>query len=200
MKSRRLLLTAITAILLSVYSLAQPAWVPGTPAVNGITPYSINIDYGINMTGTVYITVYNFNFTVGMTSSLVRSYALLGPAGGRVAVAVLPVNAGNINVVLSRLFNSLASNTTYTFFIVAENSAGVLQSVPIKLNAITPPCPKINLFTFFGNLGECVNLGAQGTYQVAPLGILPTGILKGTRWSVDWGDGSPVWSYISSAD
>jgi hypothetical protein len=37
-------------------------------------------------------------------------------------------------------------------------------------------------------------------FQAAPLGILPTGVLKGTTWTVDWGDGTAVWSYTSTAN
>ena len=74
-----------------------------------------------------------------------------------------------------------------------------LQAAPIRLYTTTLPCPKIQLFTFFGQLGECVKTGAQGTYQVSQLGALPTGVLKGTTWTVDWGDGT-VWSYTSTAD
>ena len=37
-------------------------------------------------------------------------------------------------------------------------------------------------------------------FQVAHLGLLPTGILAGSQWTIDWGDGSPIWTYTSSAD
>ena len=37
-------------------------------------------------------------------------------------------------------------------------------------------------------------------FQAAPLGLLPTGVLKGTTWTVDWGDGSALWTYTSTAD
>jgi len=44
------------------------------------------------------------------------------------------------------------------------------------------------------------NLGATGMFQAAPLGLLPTGVLKGTLWTVDWGDGTALWQYTSTAD
>ncbi len=94
----------------------------------------------------------------------------------------------------------MQSGTLHSLFWVAEDQFGVLQVTPVKILAATKLCPKIQLFTFFGNLGECVNLGAQGMFQAAPLGVLPTGVLKGTTWTVDWGDGSPVWNYTSTAD
>ena len=37
-------------------------------------------------------------------------------------------------------------------------------------------------------------------FQVAPLGLLPTGVLKGSTWTIDWGDGSPIWNYTSTAN
>ena len=189
MKSSRFLLSLIASMLLSAGVFAQPGWFAGTPAVNGITPYSININYGINMTGTVYVIVYNFNNAATLTSSQVRAAALAGPAGGRVAVAVLTINAGNMSSLLQQLFSGLASNTPHTFFLVAENTAGTLMTSPYKLYGTTLPCPKIQLFNYFGNLGECVNLGAQGMWQVSQLGLLPTGILNGTTWTIDWGTG-----------
>ena len=30
--------------------------------------------------------------------------------------------------------------------------------------------------------------------------MLPTGILAGSQWTIDWGDGSPIWTYTSTAD
>ena len=46
-----------------------------------------------------------------------------------------------------------------------------------------------------------MNLGAQGSLPGSTSwDIVPTGVLKGTTWTVDWGDGSPVWTYTSTAD
>ena len=42
--------------------------------------------------------------------------------------------------------------------------------------------------------------GTSGMFQVNPLGLLPTGILAGSQWTIDWGDGSAVWTYTSLAD
>lgn len=200
MKARRLM-TVFSIIVLSVIStFAQPLWVPATPSISGTGALSISVNYGINVVGTVYITIVNSDFLPIPTSAQVKAAAIAGPSGGRVATAVLSVTAATRNSVLNTILNVINANTVHSVFLVAENGAGVLQAVPVKLLCTTLPCPKIQLFTFFGNLGECVNLGAQGMFQAAPLGFLPTGVLKGTTWTVDWGDGSPVWTYTSGAD
>jgi len=192
----------IFSVLLASVSgtmMAQlPAWVPTTPSTGATGPTSIPVNYGIDMTGTVYIVVFNYNYGGTLTSTGVRNVAIAGPGGAVVATAVIPVSS--INTILQQVFTGLASNTLHSIYLVAANSLGQLQAAPVKLIATTLPCPKIQLFNFFGNLGECVNLGAQGMFQVAPLGVLPTGILAGSTWTVDWGDGSPIWTYTSAAD
>ncbi|MCJ7448576.1 MAG: hypothetical protein MUO72_12880, partial [Bacteroidales bacterium] len=200
MKARRLFVLFSLTILSLGSTLAQPNWVPGTPNVGTVGPTTIPVNYGINQRGTVYIFVLNYNNPNPQTPNTVRSQAINPTAPGIVFNAVLPVSAGQANTILQVVAGSLAVSTYHTIYIVAANASGVLQATSVRLNATTLPCPKIQLFTFFGNLGECVNLGAQGTYQVAPLGVLPTGVLKGTTWTVDWGDGSPVWTYTSTAD
>ena len=196
---RKLTVAAVIFAFFSGIAVGQvPTWVPTTPSTGTTGPVSIPVNYGINMTGTVYIIVFNYNYGGILTSTGVRNSAIAGPAGSLVATAVIPV--ASINTVLQHIFSGLAPNTLHSIYLVAANSSGILQASPVKLLATTAPCPKIQLFNFFGNLGECVNLGAQGMFQVAPLGVLPTGILAGSTWTVDWGDGSPIWTYTSSAD
>ena len=200
MKARKLIFLFSLSILSLASTLAQPVWVPTTPSIPSTGALSITANYGINMVGTVYITVVNFDFSPTPTSAQVRAGAIAGPAGGRVATAVLPVTIATRNLVLNTILSVINANTIHSVFLVAENGVGTLQATPVKLLCTTLPCPKLNLFTFFGNLGECINLGAQGMFQAAPLGALPTGVLKGTTWTIDWGDGSPVWTYPSAAD
>ena len=196
---RKLIVSAVILACCSGIVIAQaPTWVAGTPSVGAPGPTSIPVNYGINMTGTVYIIVFNYNYGGTLTSTGVRNSAIAGPAGSLVATAVIPV--ASINTTLQHIFSGLASSTLHSVYIVAANSSGTLQASPIKMIATTLPCPKIQLFNFFGNLGECVNLGAQGMFQVSPLGVLPTGILAGSQWTIDWGDGSPIWTYTSTAD
>ena len=198
----RRLFTLLSLIIISLSDVLgqAPTWVAGTPSIPSTGALSISVNYGINMVGTVYITVVNYDYSPIPTSAQVKAGALAGPAGGRVATAVLPVTAGNINLVLNTVLDVINVNTVHSVFIVAENGSGVLQAVPIKLLCTTKPCPDIQIFTFFGNVGECVNLGATGMFQAAPLGVLPTGVLKGTKWTIDWGDGTALWQYTSAAD
>ena len=197
----RFLATISFVIFSSASAQGQaPSWVAGTPSIGVVGPATIPVNYGINMTGTVYIIVFNTNVTNVFSGLDVKIRAQGGPLGPRVATAVIPVTAGQIGLILQTVMNVFNGNTLHTIYIAAESSGGTLQAIAVRMTATTPPCPKIQLFTFFGNLGECVNLGAQGMYQAAPLGALPTGILKGTTWTVDWGDGSPVWTYTSTAD
>ena len=87
------------------------------------------------------------------------------------------------------------------YIFVLESPVGVFSTLnAVRLLATTKPCPDINIFTFFGNTGDCVNLGATGMFQAAQIGALPTGVLKGTKWTVDWGDGTALWQYTSTAD
>ncbi len=153
------------------------------------------------MTGTVYLIIFNSNVVTDFTPAQIKTWALAGPLGGRVVSIAIPVAAGQINTVLSQIFALLDVNRPHAAYIVAESSGNVLQANDIRLAFTTLPCPKIQIFTFFGNLGECVNLGAQGMFSSTLLApAIPTGILKGTQWTIDWGDGSPIWTYTSATD
>ena len=194
------LLSVIILFLPVMILNSQPVWVPSTPSVGAPSPTSIPINYGIDRAGTVYIIVLNYNNPNQQAPTSVRSQAINPTLASVVYNAVIPVNGGNINSILQEIAGSLAANTYHTIYLVAADSNGVLQTTSVRLNATTLVCPKLNYFTFFGNLGECVNLGAQGAYQVAPIGALPTGVVAGTTWTVDWGDGSPVYTYTSASD
>ena len=191
MKSIRSLILISILLLFKINSIAQPVWIPGTPVVTSTTTTNINSRYGIDRRGMVYLVVYNFNNLTPITSLQVKNDAIAGPSGNRVFTSVLNVPLGQVGISIPLDIFPMQSGTLHSLFWVAEDQFGVLQVTPVKILAATKVCPKIQLFTFFGNLGECVNLGAQGMFQAAPLGILPTGILNGTTWTIDWGDGSP---------
>ena len=195
--------TFVAGLLMAIsfgYAQAQPTWVTGTPSIVSVGPLSVTVNFGINVSGTVYIIIFNSNVTTALTSSYVRTNAIAGPSGGMVATAVITVTAGQATLTLQQYFALFNTSRMHALYIVAANSAGTLQSDPVRLAFTTLPCPKIQLFNFFANLSECVNSGAQAMWQVAQLGALPMGILNGTTWTVDWGDGSPVWTYTSTAD
>ena len=200
-KARLFLIILLLSVISATIVKGQPpTWVPGTPSLGAPGAITIPINYGINKVGIVYVICFNYNHGSSLMSSEIRAAALAGPGGGRTATAVIPVTAGNINLTLQHILNVPDANRLHTLYIVAEGTPGGLQAVPVRLNFTTLPCPKIQLFTFFGNNGECINLGAFGVFQAALLGATPSGVLSGTRWTIDWGDGSPVYSYISTAD
>ncbi|MDI9533350.1 MAG: hypothetical protein QM238_06825, partial [Bacteroidota bacterium] len=200
----RFSLKALTmAILLFLPLLivnSQPVWVSTTPSLGAPGPATIPINYGIDRAGTVYIMVLNYNNPNQQAPTTVRAQAISPTLAAVVYNAVIPVSGGDINTVLQSVAASLASSTYHTIYLVAADASNVLQATSVRLNATTLPCPKIQLFNFFGNQGECVNLGARGMWQVSQLGVLPTGILAGSQWTIDWGDGSAIWTYTSTAD
>ena len=160
------------------------------------------MNYGIDKVGTVYIVIFNFNNPSIYLSTDVKILLIQVPAGPRVATAVIPVNAGNINLVLQTVLNVLNANTTHTIYIVAEGTPGGLQATPIKLFATTKPCPIIGILTGFTQPVICVNQNPVAVFEVVILNPDPTfnGVLKGTQWTLDWGDGTPLVTYTSTAD
>ncbi|MBK7710492.1 MAG: hypothetical protein IPJ37_05800 [Bacteroidales bacterium] len=67
--------------------------------------------------------------------------------------------------------------------------------------ATTLPCPLINVLTGFTQPLICINQNPVATFEVVILNPNPNvnGILKGTQWNLDWGDGTTV-TYTSTAD
>ena len=193
------------AFSLSIFSVAgllsQPVWFPGSgPTIGSTGPLTIPINYGIDRVGTVYIFVLNYNNPNPQTPGTVRNQAINPTAGGIVANFVLPVNAGQINTTLSIIAEVINANKTHTVYLVAADGSGVLQPVSVRLNATTQPCPPIDILTGFSQTKTCINQGIQATFQVAVLDPPTSGILKGTEWTIDWGDGTPVTTYTSAAD
>jgi gliding motility-associated-like protein len=132
-------------MLLSVTdTYAQPVWVIGTPSVASTGPFSITLNYGINVTGIVYIIVYNYNNTTIYSSSAIRTRAQKPPSGSVVATASISVSKVNIGKILQVVLNVNDPNQIHTVYIVADDSKGVLQASPVRLNATTLPCPKAN--------------------------------------------------------
>ena len=185
-------ITALTA--LNLYG--QPNWVPGTPIIPSTGPLSIDVDYGIDEVGTVYIIILNYNS--GMVSSnTVKNGALLGPSGSRVATAVLNIAVGDVGNILNVILDVTQPNRTHTVFVVAEDGFSVLQAAPIRLLTSTTSCPDILPATSMAAAQRCVNgSGSTQTYQF----FTSTGILKGADWIIDWGNGSPDYTFTSTTD
>ena len=140
-------LVKIIAIISMVFSpvcitYAQPVWVNGTPSVVTTGPLSITLNHGIDRTGRIYIIVYNYNNTNTVTSSAVRTRAILGPSGTVTATAVVSVNRANVDKVLQTVLNVIDPGQVHTIYIVAADSKGKLQASPVRLNATTLPCPE----------------------------------------------------------
>jgi len=142
--NRTVKVIALFSLLLvtAVEAAAQPVWVKDTPAVAATGPLSITLNYGINVTGTVYIIVYNYNNTSDHSSSTVRYRAFLSPSGSIVATAVISVKTADINKILQAVLNVKAPGQVHTIYIVAANSKRVLQAAPVRLTATTLPCPE----------------------------------------------------------
>ena len=139
------IITIISFTFLGVLeATAQPVWVRSTPSVLSTGTLSINLNYGIDRTGNVYVIVFGYNNTASLTSSYVRLMALAGPLGQIVATAVLQVKKGDVNKILETILNVQNSDQIYTIYVVAADGKGLLQSIPVRLNARTLPCPDVN--------------------------------------------------------
>ena len=99
---------------------------------------------------------------------------------------------GNIDLIPSH---------AYTFYFVATDAGGNLQANPTRIATTTLPCPKINVLTNLLQPVVCVNKGTVATFQVVLGSPDPNinGIMKGTQWTIDWGDGNTA-AYTSVAD
>ena len=196
--------TLLSFIFLSLTDIfgQAPTWVAGTPSVVSTGPLSVTINYGINKVGTVYIAIYNFNNPAIYTPAQVKAITgVVPPSGSYVARGILAVNAGNINTVLQTIISLPTMSNLYTIYIVAEGTPGGLQAVSLKLYATTLPCPKIDVLTSFTQPVVCVNKGTVATFQTVIVSPDPNlnGVLKGTQWTLDWGDGNTA-AYTSVAD
>lgn len=175
-------LAMFTLILLPAIELvAQPVWVQGTPVVESTGPVSITLNYGMNMTGTVYIIVYNYENTSNLSSSYVRFMALWGSGSGIVETAVLSVKKGDENKILQTVLQVTDPDRVHTIYIVAADSKRNLQANPVRLTARTLPCQPANA----GSGGdEC-----DRDFILSAVPLLGTGV-----WSRVSGPGSASFS------
>ena len=81
-------------------------------------------------------------------------------------------------------------NTTHYVYFVAESSLGVLQAISITLPATTLPCPAIVISTGIIQPITCIKKNPVATVFYNIPVPASSGILKGTEWVLDWGDGS----------
>ena len=197
------LLASLLFFFISVEGLfAQPNWVPTTPSIGTVGPLTIPINYGIDRVGTVYVVILNYDNAFNYSPAIIKSEATNAPYPQKVFQAAIPVTAGNINNILQVIVPVVNANRTHTVYIVAEATVGGLQAVTTRISVTTAPCPKIDILTGFTQPVVCINKGTIATFQVVLLNPNPNlnGILKGTQWALDWGDGSPVINFTSSTD
>ncbi len=179
----------------STISYSQPTWVTN-PYVSDIGPITLDLSFELNTSSNVYILVLRGNYTGTYTSDQVKTISGWSP----VENVRWPMRLFGVSGPQTVTFEDLLASQTYTVLVVAE-SGGTLQSTPYEIYPVTtPPCPSIQVQSFFGNSGECVNIQSRGVFSASPIPFTETGILKGTEWTIDWGDGSPLYTYISTAN
>ncbi len=186
--------------LRTAYSFAQPIWI-ASPTVTETHSTSIDVSYTLDQNSTVYYFGLNYNYAGTFTSAEVKSFAIAGPSGQRVCAGSITYSSPGTSASLS--FTNFLSNTSVTLFMVAESDpGGVLQVTSIKNSASTTPCVPPNYLSAFSQSEECVNKGASATYDITLLSMEPdiNGVISGTTWVLDWGDGTPASNYTSVAD
>jgi hypothetical protein len=197
LKTRKYFLLFSAVVLSTLVSFGQPVWTAG-PA---FTPKSVSIDvtFTLDQNSKVYYIAYPFAYAGGLSAVTVKALALSG-IGAMCDRGTFIYSTPGVPATIT--VNNFPVNSVVTIFIVAEsNPGGVEQAVAIKQNVTTLPCPKIDVLTGFTQPVVCVNKGTVATFQVVTLSGDPnaTGILKGTQWTLDWGDGTTA-TYASTAD
>lgn len=194
---------------LTTFCFAQaPSWVAGTPSIPNVGVYSLNCNYGINMTGRVYIAVLGNYSTTDFVGSTIRSVVLGGGGGAWVTVSNIPIS--DVGVVLNSILKVPTPNKLYTIYFAAENSTGTIQSWSTRIYATTKPCPTPIVTQSQYMDGECVG-SATAWWELTrfdpPGPVGPSadidGIFKGTTWHIDWDIAHPgvaVTNYTSAFD
>ena len=155
------ILAIATPALFSLIEInAQPVWVNGTPAVISTGPLSITVNYGLDRQGTVYIIVFNYNNTSTLSSSYVRTRASSRPLGSVVATSVLQVKKGSEGVILQAVLNVNDAQQVHSIYIVAADTKGILQVIPVRLTATTLACPRADAGTGGNACGRSFVLNA----------------------------------------
>jgi len=179
-------------LYLPIKAWAQPTWV-SNPFISDLTALSVNLSFELSGTSNAYIAVYLGDRDY--SSEIIKTASGEGVIPARPFVAQLIGISGPQTVYI----DNLKPNKEYTIFIVGE-SGGNLQATPYKIYPVTTPaCPTIAPFTALTSLGVCVNSGATKIYNFMNLEP-PVNVYKGCEWTIDWGDGSPLYTYTSTAN
>jgi hypothetical protein len=201
-KEARKFLYLILFLLFSVVSASgqAPSWVAGTPDVPVTGPVSISVKAGISTTGTIYVAIYNRDLGA-LSGAYVRSDAQKTtlPSGYLYGNEVINVASGSEGTTFNiTVYDALKANTNYWVYFAGEGPGGF--TTVVKIQTRTQPCPPIDILTGFSQTSTCINNGILATFQVAILDPATSGILKGTQWTFNWGDGTAPTTFTSAAD
>ena len=197
------LLCVATVLVLNLSTLSgQPIWSAGQPIVTA-HPIYLDLSFDLNLNANVYWVVFPYTLSTSYPANTIKSWArTVLPFGDIIQNGVYPFSTpGTTQTVIIEglsITQMVTSNHNYTVILVAESSPGVFSPVVYR-NIITPPCPKIDILTGFSQPVTCITSGATATFQVVLIDPPTSGILKGTQWAFDWGDGTTA-SYTSTAD
>lgn len=161
-RKRNILIAFSSMIFLSVSKVsAQPSWVSGTPSVIATGPLSITLNYGINVPGTIYLVIYNNNNTENPSSATIRSRALFSLVGSNAGSRVIPVSKADAGKRLQVTLDVKEPDQLYTIYLVAADSRGRLQPLPVRLTARTLACPRADAGRDANTCGREYNLKAS---------------------------------------
>ena len=192
-------ITALTSINL----YGQPNWVPPhpdpNPSYSNLTAINVDLNFELDGAGTIYWVIFPYdgpavapvNIKLWHDDDPHSSFC-----GGGSAI----YTAGDIGTVITRLAENLFPGTFHSVHIVTENLAETAFGTTQKLTFTTDNCPSIDILTGFSQPQLCINIGTSTTFQVVLLDPPNSGILKGTTWTIDWGDGTPVTNFTSSVN
>jgi len=196
--------TAFSLFVLYIeVSFAQPAWQNVQPNVTAF-PARLELTFDLTINSTVYWVALPYHLAMTYPPATVKTWASqILPSGTIMQNGIFSFNTpGTFQTVTIQglpITQLVTSNHNYSVILVAESSPGVFSTVYYK-NVTTPPCPKIDILTGFSQPQLCVNRGATARFNVSvDPDPMVSGILKGTTWYFDWGDGT-IYTYTSTAD
>ncbi|MCK4343967.1 MAG: hypothetical protein KAX05_01680, partial [Bacteroidales bacterium] len=185
-------ITAFTA--LNLY--AQPSW-DAVPTMTNITALNGDLTVDLDVNCTVYYVV--FRYVTGVSAANIKAWSPNphnGNSGGfRGGGSFAYTAGGSITQLVEHLVPTDLGSYTHSIHIVAETAPDVFSPVQ-AVSFTTTNCPDVNPLTVLTSAGKCVNLGAVKTYNIVNL----LGVLKGANWTIEWGDGSADYTYVSSAN
>ena len=180
-------------------AFSQPVWNSG-PTVTP-NPISFDLDFNLDRASNVYYFVMPGDYSP-VTPTSVRSYANQPlPYGAVVANGQINYTSGDYSTVIYGELSNLSAGTQYTIQLVAEDQAVPGSfTVVSKITFYTAPCPEVYFDNGLQQFGNCVNLGASKRFNMYPdPDPNISGILKGTEWVINWGDGT-IYNYVSAFD